>query len=91
MHLLRTETRSLDETVEAIDLAQNPADILVLSFSDSDLAGVAAAWDGAQAELPSLRLASLSALRHPFSVDRYIEDTAFKALTSRALQLVRSA
>ena len=79
MHLLRTETRSLDETVEAIDLAQNPADILVLSFSDSDLAGVAAAWDGAQAELPSLRLASLSALRHPFSVDRYIEDTAFKA------------
>ncbi|SDR62311.1 cobaltochelatase CobN subunit [Rhizobiales bacterium GAS113] len=84
MHLLRTETRSLDETVEAVDLAQTPADIVFLSFSDSDLAGIAAAWeDGKESlpnlRLPSLRLASLAALRHPFSVDRYLEETASQA------------
>jgi glyoxylase-like metal-dependent hydrolase (beta-lactamase superfamily II) len=44
MHLLRTETVFLDEGASAIDLGQTPADILFLSFSDSDLAGLASAW-----------------------------------------------
>ena len=44
MHLLRTETVFLDEGAAAIDLGQKPADILFLSFSDSDLAGVSSAW-----------------------------------------------
>ena len=73
MHLLRSETRSLDETVEAIDLAQSPAEMVFLSFSDSDLAGVANAWEAGKEGFPSLRLANLSALRHPFSIDRYVE------------------
>jgi cobaltochelatase CobN len=73
MHLLRSETRSLDETVEAIDLAQSPAEMMFLSFSDSDLAGVANAWEAGKESFPSLRLANLSALRHPFSIDRYVE------------------
>src|SRR5258708_36705739 len=79
MHLLRTETRSLDEMVEAIELAQTPADIVFLSFTDSDLAGVANAWDEGKAGLPSLRLASLAALRHPSSGDRYVEEVVAKA------------
>jgi cobaltochelatase CobN len=76
MHLLRSETRSLDETVEAVDLAQTPAKIVFLSFSDTDLAAVADAWEKGAAKLPSLRLANISALRHPFSVDRYVERMA---------------
>jgi len=42
MHLLATTSTSLDEIVEAVDLGQSPGEIVVLSFADSDLAGVAA-------------------------------------------------
>ncbi|MBV9568685.1 MAG: hypothetical protein JO172_11140, partial [Hyphomicrobiales bacterium] len=79
MHLLRSETRSLDETVEAIDLAQTPAEMVFLSFSDSDLGGLANAWERDRESFPSLRLANLSALRHPFSIDRYVERVIAKA------------
>jgi cobaltochelatase CobN len=47
MHLLATSSTSLDEIVEPIDLCQPPGDVLVLSFADSDLAGLAAAWAAA--------------------------------------------
>jgi cobaltochelatase CobN len=45
MHLLTTSSTGLDEIVEAVDLGQPPGDIAVLSFADSDLAGVATARD----------------------------------------------
>ncbi len=45
MHVPRIETRTLDETVEALDLGQTPADIVFLSFSDSDLNALARAYD----------------------------------------------
>ncbi len=73
MHLLTTTTTSLDEIVEAVDLAQPPGDIAVLSFADSDLAGLAAAWEAERAALPSVRLAHLRDLRHPMSVDLWID------------------
>ncbi|MCW6510648.1 cobaltochelatase subunit CobN [Lichenifustis flavocetrariae] len=79
MHLLPTQRRSLDAEVPAIDLDRSPADLVMLSFSDSDLAVAAAAWEGNAATLPSLRLANLSKLRHPYSVDLFIEKTAAKA------------
>ncbi len=79
MHLLRIESRSIDDTAGAVDLGQTPADIVVLSFTDTDLAVLAAAWDAGQGTLPSLRLASLSALRHPYSVDLYAETVVSKA------------
>ena len=41
MHIPRIEVRSLDETVEAVDLRQTPADVVFLSFSDSDLNALA--------------------------------------------------
>ena len=40
MHLLATSSTSLDDIVEPVDLGQPPGDIAVLSFADSDLAGL---------------------------------------------------
>jgi cobaltochelatase CobN len=73
MHLLATTLTTLDEIAEAVDLGQPPGDIVVLSFADSDLAGLAAAWAAERAALPSVRLAHLRDLRHPMSVDLWID------------------
>jgi cobaltochelatase CobN len=78
MHVVFRESHGLDETDTPTDLQQTAADLVVLSFSDSDLGAFAAGWHRAQdsgAELPSLRLANLAALKHPLSVDTYIEQT----------------
>ncbi|WP_428484804.1 cobaltochelatase subunit CobN [Rhodopila sp.] len=79
MHLLRVESRSIDDTSEAVDLGQSPADIVALSFTDTDLALLAAAWEVRKNASPSLRLANLAALRHPYSVDLYVEKVLSKA------------
>jgi len=73
MHLLTTTSTNLDEIVEAVDLGQPPGDIVVLSFADSDLAALAAAWEAECEVLPSVRLAHLRELRHPMSVDLWID------------------
>src|SRR5579859_1145392 len=73
MHLLTTSSTNLDDIVEAVDLGQTPGDIAVLSFADSDLAVLAAAWEAERASLPSVRLAHLRDLRHPMSVDLWID------------------
>jgi cobaltochelatase CobN len=73
MHIPRIEVRSLDETVEAVDLGQTPADLVFLSFSDSDLNALARAYAAVAGPKPTLRIASLAALRHPFSIDLYLE------------------
>ena len=73
MHLLTTSSTNLDEIVEAVDLGQTPGDIVVLSFADSDLTGLAGAWQAERDALPSVRLAHLRDLRHPMSVDLWID------------------
>ena len=73
MHVPRIEARSLDETVEAVDLGQTPAEVVFLSFSDSDLNALARAYAAAPEPKPTLRIASLAALRHPYSIDLYLE------------------
>src|SRR6516164_7562567 len=73
MHLLATSSASLDDIVEPVDLGQPPGDIAVLSFADSDLSGLAAAWARDRETLPSVRLAHLRELRHPMSVDLWID------------------
>jgi len=75
MHVIFRESHGLEETATPVDLGQDPADLVVLSFSDSDLATFAAGWRRGRANLPSLRLANLVTLRHPLSVDTYIERT----------------
>ena len=79
MHILTTTSASLDDLVEPVDLRQTPADIVALSFTDSDLAGLAAAWKADAEHLPSMRLAALRDLRHPMSVDLWIDSVAAHA------------
>jgi cobaltochelatase CobN len=79
MHVPRIETRTLDETVEAVDLGQTPADVVFLSFSDSELNAVARAYESFPEPKPTLRIASLAALRHPLSVDLYLERVCAQA------------
>jgi cobaltochelatase CobN len=76
MHLLATTSTTLDEIVEPVDLGQPPGDVLILSFADSDLSGLAAAWAMERDALPSVRLAHLRDLRHPMSVDLWIDRVA---------------
>src|SRR5579872_3211245 len=75
MHVVFRESRGLEETAVPRDLGQDPADLVMLSFSDSDLATFAAGWRRGGESLPSLRLANLAELRHPLSVDTYVERT----------------
>ncbi|MBC9876728.1 cobaltochelatase subunit CobN [Bradyrhizobium sp. INPA01-394B] len=79
MHVVFRESRGLEETATPRDIGQDPADLVVLSYSDSDLAAFAAGWRRGQSGLPSLRLANLAELRHPLSVDTYIERTLSQA------------
>jgi len=82
MHLLAAKPGTLLDGTEAVDLRQSPGEIVVLSAADSEIACLATA----QARLidrdpatPSLRLASLLALRHNLSVDLYAEAVVAEA------------
>ncbi|NEY91537.1 cobaltochelatase subunit CobN [Tabrizicola oligotrophica] len=75
MHVVFRETQGLDSAEAPFDPAQDPADMVVLSFSDSDLGAFAAGWHRAAGKLPSLRLQNIVALKHPISVDTYVERT----------------
>src|ERR1700739_1134859 len=79
MHVVFRESFGLEETATAVDLGQDPANLVMLSFSDSDLAAFGAGWRRGRDSLPSLRVANLIALRHPLSVDTYIERTLCRA------------
>jgi cobaltochelatase CobN len=78
MHVVFRESHGLEDTETPFDPGQTPADLVVLSFSDSDLGAFAAGWHrggGVEGKLPTLRLCNLVALRHPASVDNYLEQT----------------
>ena len=78
MHIVFRESHGLEETETPTDLGQSPADLVVLSFSDSDLGAFAAGWHrggGPEGRMPTMRLANLTALKHPLSVDTYVEQT----------------
>ena len=75
MHVVYRESHGLEETETPMDLGQDPADLVVLSYSDSDLGAFAAGWRRGRDQLPSVRLANIVSLRHPLSVDTYIERT----------------
>jgi cobaltochelatase CobN len=79
VHVVFRERHGLEETAAPFDLGQDPADMVVLSYSDSDLGAFAAGWRRAAGGLPSLRLANIVALRHPVSVDTYLERTLCSA------------
>tara|TARA_B100000989_G_scaffold229904_1_gene176767 strand:- start:1416 stop:4700 length:3285 start_codon:yes stop_codon:yes gene_type:complete len=83
MHIIFRDKQSIDESETPIDLDQTPSDIIFLSFSDSDLNAFVSGWKRAykhsKGNFPSLRLANLQTLKHPLSVDTYIEKTLSKS------------
>jgi len=76
MHLLATEPGIIADGSEAVDLAQTPADIVVLASADTEIALLASAQAQRRADdprTPTLRLAPVMRLGHNFSVDLYME------------------
>lgn len=85
MHLLQAQPGEISDGAEPVDASQTPADIIFISAADTELAALSAAyaeWDDGEAQAeakPTLRLAQLGWLAHPYSVDLYIENTALKS------------
>ena len=78
MHLLAATPGQIDDGTEAVDLGQTPADIIFISAADTELA----AFSEARTNLgftSSLRLANLTHLSHPMSVDLHIDNCASKS------------
>ena len=77
MHLLAAQRGEIADGREAVDLGQTPAEIVVLTAADSEIAMLAAAHAEAVARhgdgFPRLRLANLLRLSHNLSVDLYVE------------------
>ncbi len=87
MHLLLAQKGTISDGDEAIDLGQSPGDILFLSAADTELSAIAAAHGQGGGNPLTLRVASLMSLKHPMSVDAYVERTArhAKLIVVRAL------
>ncbi len=79
MHLLSATPGTISNGDEAIDLDQSPGDIVILTVADSELACFAGAAALLPEGAPSVRLANLLQLRHPYSVDLYVEKVIAKA------------
>jgi cobaltochelatase CobN len=79
MHLLATQSGVVGDGEEAIDLKQDAAEIVILSFADSELACFARAYDVMLEPKPTLRLANILQLQHPMSIDLYAERTLAQA------------
>lgn len=75
MHLLQVQPGTVTDGSEAVDLNQSPADIIVLSAADTELAAIASARQQRSEGAPSLRLANIMSLAHNMSVDVYADNT----------------
>ncbi len=78
MHLLAATPGAISDGTEPVDLGQSPADVVIISAADTELA----ALSDARAEMdspPSLRLANMMHLTHPMSVDLHLDDCATKS------------
>jgi cobaltochelatase CobN len=75
MHLLRTTPGGfVDDTAGVVRIDQRPADIVVLSSADTTLSLLASVFPRLPAGFPSVRLANVTFLRQPGSVDFYVDD-----------------
>ncbi|MEM5344610.1 cobaltochelatase subunit CobN [Paraburkholderia azotifigens] len=75
MHLLRTVPGGfVDDTKGVIRIDQKPADIVILSSADTTLSLLASVVTRLGDGFPSVRLANVTYLRQPASVDFYIDD-----------------
>src|SRR2546430_6841079 len=76
MLLLATERGMIADGSAAVDLGQNPGDIVMLASADTEIALLAAAQARRRAgdpAAPTLRLAPVMRLGHNLSVDLYME------------------
>ncbi len=78
MHLLAATPGTINDGTEPVDLGQTPADIIFISAADTELAALSQARSE-MANPPTLRLANLTHLQHPMSVDLHIENCAGKS------------
>ncbi|WP_375462221.1 cobaltochelatase subunit CobN [uncultured Enterovirga sp.] len=79
MHLQVAPIQDLDDGTAARDLGQAPAEIVILSAADSELAGLAAILADRPAGAPGVALTNFLQLGHPMSVDLYADRTLAKA------------
>jgi cobaltochelatase CobN len=73
VHLLATRPGGYAAGDGVVDLRQTPAELVILSAADTDLLLLANAADALPSDYPTLRLASLLALRSNASVDLYVD------------------
>lgn len=78
MHLLAATPGGINDGSEAVDLEQQPGDIVFLSAADTELSSLAIVNKSDQSHL-SLRLANNMQLSHNLSVDIYVEDVVAHA------------
>ncbi len=78
MHLLAATPGVIDDGKEPVDLGQTPADVVFISAADTELAALSEARSEMAAP-PSLRLANLTHLQHPMSVDLHLDACATKS------------
>ncbi|MBV1882160.1 MAG: cobaltochelatase subunit CobN [Pseudomonadales bacterium] len=71
MHLLASRPGGFSDDEGIIDLAQTPADIIILSAADSALAALANSVESLPATFPSIRLANWMQLLKPAALDLY--------------------
>jgi len=76
MHLLAAQPGMVSDGSEPVDLNQSPADVVVISAADTELAALAQARSALGGKAPGLRLANLTHLSHPMSVDLHIDQCA---------------
>ncbi|WP_020178688.1 cobaltochelatase subunit CobN [Methylopila sp. M107] len=79
MHLLKAQGTPIGDGTEAVDLDLSPADVVIVSAADTEIAGLARAHAALGRDAPSLRLASLQKLRHHMSVDLFLEKTVSRS------------
>jgi cobaltochelatase CobN len=79
MHLQLAPIQGIDDGAGARDLAQDPAEIVILSAADSELAALGGVLAARDPGLPSVALTNYLALFHPMSVDLWVDRTLAKA------------
>lgn len=79
MHLLNAIPGGTATAEGAVDLGQTPGDIVILSAADTELAALSSAYAGLPEDFPTLRLANLLQLGHPYAVDLYADSVIAQA------------
>lgn len=84
MHLLLAQKGSISKATRRSDLGQSAGDILFLSAADTEIASVAAVANRGELRW---RLVNLASLKHPMSIDMWIDKTAlaYQLVVLRAL------